>query len=507
MIARKSLLTITTKIIDGGLGYVGLFFIARYMNPTDYGIVSFAMGFITLFTIFTNLGFPSAHIKRVSEGKDLGRCIGTFLSIRAVLIMFAVGILIGSLFVWTNVLGRGFQTNEHLLAIYIILIFWLFQQIVASFSATFQARKEMAKYQLPYLVNGIVRTGAIIYVALAGYGALTLAWTYVFGEIAHFLVTLLFFRGYPIKKPTKSYLKSYSVFAFPLMIVAASTIIMANIDKVLIQLFWAAGDVGYYNAAYRISNFITMFTTSIGMLIFPTYSRLHSIGDIKQIKKLTYDSERHLSLIVFPMVFGLMVLAEPTAFIFLSGWIPAIPLLQIIPLFVLFQTLTTPYSAQFNGMNKPKLNRNRVTIMVIINLFLNFILIPKDIKMLGIDLFGLGAKGAAIATVASFAAGLIYTRIMSYRLTGTKGNKRILLHLLAAGIMTVIFYIILYSFHFIIWITRWYHLLFFAALGLIIYLGILAMFKEFTKEDFWFYIDTLNIKKMIKYIINELKGN
>lgn len=144
--------------------------------------------------------------------------------------------------------------------------------------------------------------------------------------------------------------------------------------------------------------------------------------------------------------------------------------------------------------------------MIICNLTLNFLLIPKDIQMFGLKLFGLGAKGAAIATVVSFAVGLVYTRIMSYKSIGEKGNIRILLHALAAIVMAGILYILLYIFDLILWITRWYHLLFFAAIGLGIYLSILAIFKEFTKEDFWFYMETLNIKKMIQYIREELKN-
>lgn len=41
--------------------------------------------------------------------------------------------------------------------------------------------------------------------------------------------------------------------------------------------------------------------------------------------------------------------------------------------------------------------------------------------------------------------------------------------------------------------------------ALAIYLVILTLFKEFTKEDFWFYIDTLNIRKMGDYIKEELR--
>lgn len=507
MIARKSVLIITTKIIDGGLGYLGLFFIARFMSPTDYGIVSFAMGFVTLFTIFSELGFTSAHIKRVSEGKNLGRCIGTHLSLKTVLIMLATFILLSSLYIWTNLMDRGFESPDHLAAIYIIILFWISQQLVSTFIGTFKALKEISRIQIPYLINGIVRTSAIIYVAIFRMGPLALAWTYVLGEIANLIMVFLFFRHYPILKPTKKFVKSYSVFALPLILVTASNVIMHNIDKVMIQLFWASSDVGYYFSAYRLSNFITLFTGAISMLIFPTYSLLHKMGNVEGIKKLTYDSERHLSIIVFPMVFGLMILAEPTASILLSGWMPAVPLLQILPFAVLFRSLSISYEAQFNGMNKPGINKNRILIMLAFNLTLNVLLIPKDIQLLGgVKFFGLGSTGAAIATVVSVAVSLFYTRVMSYRLTGSKGNKRIILHAIAAIIMAAILYVFLYQYDFVFLIARWYHLLLFGAFGLAIYLGVLALFKELTKEDLDFYVETLNIKKMGQYIKEEFKS-
>jgi len=184
----------------------------------------------------------------------------------------------------------------------------------------------------------------------------------------------------------------------------------------------------------------------------------------------------------------------------------AVPMLRILPFAVIFTSLSTPYQSQFNGMNKPGINKNRILILLVFNLTLNVILIPKDIQLLGgVKLFGLGATGAAIATVVSFAVSLVYARIMSYRLTKSKGNIRILLHAFAAIIMAAILYILLYNYDFINCITRWYHLFSFAAIGLVIYLGILALFKEFTKEDFWFYMDALNIRKMIQYIKEELK--
>ncbi|HHH80248.1 MAG TPA: flippase, partial [Thermoplasmatales archaeon] len=77
MIARKSALIIFTQIINALLGYTALKFIALYMQPWEYGVIGFAYGFVALFSVFGNLGFNAAHVKRVSEGKDLGKCVGT----------------------------------------------------------------------------------------------------------------------------------------------------------------------------------------------------------------------------------------------------------------------------------------------------------------------------------------------------------------------------------------------------------------------------------------------
>jgi O-antigen/teichoic acid export membrane protein len=506
MIARKSALIVVINILNALLGYVALFFITRFMNPESYGIMAFAYSFVALFKILGDLGYSRAHIKRVSEGKSLGRCIGTIITIKSGLLGLMVSGVIGIIFFWKVVMGRGFESPTHEMAVYIMLGYWIIHMFAQPFISTFKARREVVKAQLPPFFEVLIRVVVTIYIALSGFGAIALVSTYIAGDIALIILSLYFFRGYPIKRPSYDYFKNYSKFAFPLIIVISSTVIITNIDKVLIQLFWSAADVGYYFAAFRLTNFINIFTIAIGTLLFPTFSTLHVNKNIKGINRLTIQSERYLSMIVFPLVFGIVVLAEPATHILLSGWYPAVSILQILPFFVLLAALENPYQSQFLGMNRPKLARNRVLIMVTINVILNIILIPKDIQVIGLNLAGMGARGAAIATVISYGFGLIYSRAMAWKLTKLKGNPRILLHALAAGFMVAIFYYILYRLNIIDFITRWYHLLAFAFFGLMIYLVFLYLFREFTKEDFHFFIDTLNIKKMLRYMMDEIKG-
>lgn len=502
MFARKSLLIMSANLLDGLLAYIALYFISRDMGPEAYGIIGFAMGFVGLFTILTDLGFNSAHIKRVSEGKDIGTCLGTYLISKLGFAGLFASIVVGVVLAWKFIFGRGFESPTHELAIYIILGYYVVNSIGTFFYNTYSATKEIAKAQIPLVMGTVARTIAILFVALSGLGALALAWAYVFGEVIFLCISILFFRRYQLKKPTNECFKSYSVFAWPLILVGISYTIITNTDKVLIQLFWTSEEVGYYFASFRIVQFLLVAASAVGTLLLPTISGFHSKDDIDSIKKTVFLSERYISLLIFPMVIGIVVLAEPTVRILLSSsFYPAVPILMVLPFFVILEALSQPYMYQAIGMNKPKLARNRILIILGLTVFFDLLLIPSNIKSLNLKLFGLGALGASIATVIGYAAGLIYCRYAAWKLAKNPFNPRILLHLLAASIMGFI----LYELMIILPIQRWYVLLGYSVLGLGIYLFILFLLREFTRKDLDFVLDILSIKKMISYVWSEVR--
>ena len=504
MIARKSALIMFSQIANAIIGYIGLKFIALFMDPWEYGVVGFAFGFVALFSIFGNLGFDQAHIKRVSEGKDLGRCISTFVIIKIILAGVLASLTFITVAIWKFVLNRGFESSVHEQAVYIMIAYFVLFTITQTTISTFNARKETAKSQLPHLLYNIIRIIATIIVALNGYGPIALAFTYLLGEIFHLIFSLILFKNYSIKNPSIEYVKDYSKFAFPMVIASASAIIMTNIDKVLIQLFWSSRQVGEYFASYNISRYLVFFSNALGLLLFPTISEYHAKKDLKKISLLIRNSERYLSMIVFPIIIIMVVLAESIIHVMLSDkYLPAVRVLQILPFFALIEVFSRPYLAQLKGMNMPHIIRNRVLIMVIVNVFLNLLLIPKDIRNIGINLFGLGATGAAIATVISYIIGLIYSRYIAWKLTGFIGNIRIIIHAFSATIIGII----LFNLNNMFYIDRWYHLLGFVMLGFCLYLCILFLLKEFTKDDLKFFLDIVNIKKMFRYIKEELRGN
>jgi len=502
VIARKSALVVATNSLAGLLNYVALYLIARYYVFPKFalGLLNFAIGFVALFNLISNLGFPTAHIKRVSEGKDIGKCNAAFFSIRLILTFIMIIAVFASIFVWKYVIGRGFETPEQEKAVYVMLAYYILLALAQNFRITYRAKMEIALAQLPIFIEAVARTVATAYFVFNEYDAIWIVYSYVIGGLALFASAALFFRE-PIDKPTREYFSSYLRFAIPISLVSISFIIMTNLDKVLIQLFWGYEQGADYFSVVRISRYINNITVAFGMLLLPTMSAMYVGNKVDEMKGMAMKAERYISMILMPVVFLLIFLAKPTIYILLTKkFYTAIPIMQILPLFALFDALERPYQTKLLGMDMPKLARNRMLIMLGINVVLNFLLIPRDIKSLGIKLAGLAGTGAAIATVIAYFAGLVYTRFITYKISGIGINVSVLKHFFAAVLagMAANYINKFYT------VARWYDLVAIFAIGLAIYVVILTAIKEFRRDDFNLFIDTVNPKKMLTYMKEEI---
>jgi len=174
VIARKSALVVATNLLAGLLNYAALYLIARYYVFPKFalGLLNFAIGFVALFNVISNLGFPTAHIKRVSEGKDIGKCNAAFFSIRLILTFIMIIAVFGSIFVWKYVMGRGFETPEQEKAVYVMLAYYVLLALAQNFTVTYRAKMEIAIAQLPIFIEALARTAATAYFVFNEYEAI-----------------------------------------------------------------------------------------------------------------------------------------------------------------------------------------------------------------------------------------------------------------------------------------------------------------------------------------------
>ncbi len=531
MIARKSFLIVSSQFFARFLGWIGLFILAKLWGdhaPVALGYIGFAMAFLTLFHLIAKFGFLEAHVKRISEGKDLGSCIGTYAAIKILFTALMVLIVFVSIFLLEILFHNRFLDEASKSIIYIFLIYYIFLNLKEIPMQTFSGTQEIVKRQITWVTENIIKIPLTILVALAGVSAVgiapivvwpqslqslqqfladhptgSLAMTYVFGGVASFLVGMWLLRKYPLKKPSWKLSKSYFSFGIPISIISLIVIISINIDKVMIGFFWTQAEVGYYWTVQQLSEVIIILSTALGIVLFPTLSEYHATNNFKGLIKTTHQAERYISMVTIPLIVLIIIFAEPIIYFMLSGaFKPAILVLRIIAIYAFILGIMKPYSSLIAGMNKPGVAAKIGITMCTINIALNYLFIPKGgiLSPFQMD----GAAGAAIATLISLLIGLFGFQLAAKKMTKMKIlNSHIPRHVIAGVCMGILLY---FTSQLLTPSVYWYHLVGYAGIGIAIYFGMMFILKEFKKQDFDFFWNMMHPKKMMKYIKSEMNG-
>ncbi len=499
-ITRMTLIIMINFVLMGIIGVISWKCVSNLMPPpvegvtNEVGMVAAAMGLAGMFSFITNLGFGAAHVKRISEGKDLGECIGTFMAIQVTLAIIFVMTIIGGIFAWKNVLGRGFESIEFEFTVYIILGFFITNSLSSVGLQTLVAKLEITKNQLVILVAAVVQLIVTIIVVISTNDVYLYAFTFVVGGSVNLCISYYFLLHYKIKRPTFRMFKSYLIFALPIFVVSALSILPTNIDRVMINLFWDTTDVGIYLGGQKFSIYLLQIPMGLGMILFPTISSMKSKGKADRIKGLIYSSERLITMIMAPICALFFILALPIVTLFGSNEYSASYLvLQPLAIWGFIRGLSAPYRNLIMGVGKPMILAMISIVGVITILGLNLIFIPTHIPILGVEVLGWGAKGAAYATLISALVTFTLFRFFSYRYEKTLLNIKILKFILASLFMGGVIYLLNDQFP----ADNLFLFILYFTIGGLIYLMVLIPMRAFTRDDVELLKSVLNPKMLL----------
>jgi O-antigen/teichoic acid export membrane protein len=179
-----------------------------------------------------------------------------------------------------------------------------------------------------------------------------------------------------------------------------------RIDIIILQYISGMQEVGFYSIGVSIAENIWLLPTAVGIVI---NSITASTDDLSMLK----DEISKLIRISFMLVFILSI----AIFLFIPALLPwfygaqfvnSVIIVKIILPGVLIFVLVRILSSYFAGIGKPSIITYIFGPALVLNIILNFLLIPK-----------FGGKGAAIATNISYSAGAIALLIVYCKFTNT----------------------------------------------------------------------------------------
>jgi O-antigen/teichoic acid export membrane protein len=487
------------SMLSWGLSFVCLYLTTNYIGVGAYGTVILFISILTMVNIVADLGFSNAHIKRISEGKDIDDCISTYAIIKINLTCIFVLASFVALIIWKTMIG-GELSQVALNVFLIIILYEIFLTLANIAVYTFQGSTHAVKFQLMQVVNPLIRIPLVLGIVFFGGGAADLAWTYVIGAFVVMMLgmVLLYRANYHWKTPTL--IGSYLEFSLPLVLMTIVVNLGINIDKVIIGYGLGESAVGSFSTAQVLIAMVTTVGGAVTMLTFPDFSRLFTEGNYEEVRKKSWIGERYISLLTMPLVVVIILFpGQVLTSIFGKGVLDAADTLRVLALASFILLINQVHFSQFLAANRSKTVTNITILSTIVLIFFLLILVPSN--LFGVPSLGWGMIGAGLAWLACNIVIVVMTRILVRDISHTTINPRLWRHL-AGGALTGL---ILWYLNFILPINGIVLVMVFTILAFLIFFGIMILAKEFGKEDRAYFWDLINPFRMLSYISSELK--
>jgi O-antigen/teichoic acid export membrane protein len=487
-------------IVSSILSLVGLFFMMHYLGEDSYGSLIWLLSTLGTLNAVADLGFGSAHIKRVSEGMDENDCISTFIAIKLVLTGFMVIFVFASLLLWTNVMGGSLSPGAWGFVILFVL-YYVMYDIASIATVTFTARMETTKSQLVVLVDPLIRIPLIIFISINHMTSNDLAYAYVLAALGVLLVSIFLLRRDKLHWKRPTLFNSYLKFTLPIALISVAGVVAFNLDKILIGYFDSLGSVGIYTAAQTLLGTFGVVGIAVATLAFPSFSKFHTDGDIESIRRMTHAAERYIAMIGIPVV--TLIILFPTEVytaLFPNANFSGGEAMRFLAIAMMLTLLNQVHTSQILGVNRPDISAKISWLTFIVNVLLLLLFIPKE--LFGVKMLGMSYTGAAIAGALTALFTFFSVRLVVKNLTGTGTNPRIFRHIIA-GIVTGG---ALEALNLVFPLSGIFRLILFAAVTLLVFFAVLTALKEFTRADIVYFLDLLSPSKMYSYMGDEMKN-
>jgi len=360
---------------------------ARELGAGGWGIFAYALSIASLLMIFSDMGIENLVAREISQKKYNHKMfISAAFLLKSIILTISITLVIFvSPYISNITEARGL--------FFIIAVIFFFDVIRNMGFAINRVMEKMEREMMTKVTMNFVILGLGIVLISMNPSPLSLAIAYATGSATGALLILSCIRKNIIEFITKTNTEAVKLVletALPFAVMALVGSIMGNTDIFMLGIWKAPEDIGLYAAAQRFFQFIIIVPSMIASASFPLMARLAN-KDNEKFKVVLEKTLEVFMLIGIPITFGGLILANQIIpLVFGQAYLEAIPVFQIlmIMLLVSFPLILLINSIFVYNQQKKLVAAN--IFGVIMNVILNFFLIPK-----------FGITGAAVATLAS----------------------------------------------------------------------------------------------------------
>lgn len=363
---------------------VGIY-IARYLGPEQYGVISYALAISAFGLAVSRLGMDAVLVRElVADKTRTDLLMGT---------AFWMMVLAGAICYVVMVVAIFFSAEDIQIKVYVYIVA----------SSVFFATSLVADYYFQSCVQakfstmckvGVLAIMSVVKLLLVGFNAGIDSFV-IAALFDHVLLAVFLFLALKRRHSLK-FLACFSwreakvmlASSWPMVLTAVASLIYMRIDQLMIRNMLGMYEVGLYSAAVRIYE---------AWIVLPYIITVSLIPVIVKLKQGSVDTYRLRMVQLFRLVIGVSIFAavlvsivgEPLVIIaFGESYRDAAPVLSIVMWSAVFASIGSVSARYFNVERMERKIAFRTVLAAILNILLNLFLIPEY-----------GISGAAFATL------------------------------------------------------------------------------------------------------------
>ena len=382
-VSRSSFRLFLSKSGNSILLFVGTIYFARRLDAAQLGVFFLFQALMGLLTIPADFGMRGALEKRLSEGADPGRTLGSALAFKVALFaIVSVGIL----------LFRP-SINGYLGAdLAVLLVFAI-------------AAEELSKFYVQ-AVRGELRVGEtapieftrrFVWIGLGmslvatGWGVRGIVYGLIAGSVVAFLWAFVKCES-GIGRPSLDLTWSLVTYSKYHTVSSIGGRIYVWMDLAIVGFFLTQTHVSAYQIAWQITLLVLLVSKSIALTIFPQISRWSAESAIDRIEAVVSTGIGYSLFVSIPALVGAAIYSgDILRFVFGPEYAIAALVLVVLMVEKLFQSVNDIVEGSVRAVDRPDLAARATVIAVGLNLVLNPLLVVS-----------FGFVGAAVATTVSW---------------------------------------------------------------------------------------------------------
>jgi len=306
-----------------GIQFIVQIILARLLTPDDYGVVAMLVVFLAIFQIFIDSGFSSALVQK-HDRSEVDYSTVFYFNIGISVVLFLM------FFFFAPLIAMFYETPVLTSVARVVAFNLIINAFAVVPRAKFTVLMDFKTQAKASLVAVIISGGIGIWMAYAGYGVWALVFQSLLNNGVNTSLLWVLSKWWPLRTFSMVSFKRLFSFGSKLLLSSLLDTIYGNLYILVIGRMFTAQELGLYSKANNFAQLPpTNFTAIVNRVVFPVMCEMQH--DNERIKTVFNKYLRISTFIIFPLMIGLAVLAEPFIRLVLTErWLEVVLFLQIL---------------------------------------------------------------------------------------------------------------------------------------------------------------------------------